>query len=73
MHRGIDLHGQPSFGEFHLNLNARPFSGRPYLGFMLAQQIVDELLARIIPNPVGWYIRLKAEGNITACLTGACA
>src|ERR1700730_18360575 len=30
------------------------FQAAPYLGFMLAQQIVDELLARIIPNPLGW-------------------
>ncbi len=48
--RGIDLRVQPSFGEIDLNLVGTLFQAAPYLGFMLVQQIVDELLARIIPT-----------------------
>src|SRR6202165_1594769 len=51
--RGIDLHGQPSFGEVDLNLVRTLFQAAPNLGFMLAQEIVDELLAGIIPNRLG--------------------
>jgi len=36
-----------------LNLMRALFQAAPYLGLMLAQ-IVDELLARIFPNPLGW-------------------
>ena len=54
MARGIDLHGQPSFGEVHLNLVRALFQAASDLGFMLAQKIVDELLARIIRNALGW-------------------
>src|SRR6202171_1812631 len=52
--RRIDLRGQPSFGEIDLNLVRTLFQAAPYLGFMLVQQIVDELLARIIQNRFGW-------------------
>src|SRR5258708_9126541 len=51
---GIDLHGQPSLGEVHLNLVRALFQAAPYLGFMLAQQIIDELFARIVPKALGW-------------------
>src|SRR5256885_5894878 len=52
MPRGIDLHGQPSFGEVHLDLMRALFQAAPYLRFVLAQQIVNELLTRIIRNPL---------------------
>jgi hypothetical protein len=32
------------------------FQAAPYLDFMLTQQILDELLARIIRNPLGWAV-----------------
>src|SRR5438445_1692246 len=51
--RRIDFHSQASFGEVHLHLIGALFQAAPYLGFMLAQQIVDELLARIIRNSLG--------------------
>ena len=41
----VDLHGQPSFGEVDLNLVRTLFQAAPNLGFMLAQEIVNELLA----------------------------
>src|ERR1700682_4184884 len=49
--RGIELHRQPSLGEVHLNLMRALVETTAYLGFMLVQQILDELLARIIRNP----------------------
>src|ERR1700676_1446372 len=52
MPRGIYLHGQPSFGEVHLDFMCALFQAAPYLSFMLAEQIVDELLSRIIRNPL---------------------
>ncbi len=51
--RRIDLHGQPSFGEVYLNLMRALFQATAYLGSMLVQQILDELLARIIRNRLG--------------------
>jgi hypothetical protein len=51
---GINLHGQSSFGEVHLNLVRTLFQAAPYLGFMLAQQNVHEMLARIIQNRLVW-------------------
>jgi len=62
---GIDLYREASFGEVHLHLGKRPCSGSAGPRFMLAQQIVDELLARIIGIFSAGYIRLKAEGDIT--------
>ncbi len=50
---GVDLHGQPSLGEVHLHLVGAPGQAAPYVGFMLAQQIVDELLARVAGNALG--------------------
>src|ERR1700694_6260071 len=63
MPRGIDLHSQPSFGEVHLNLVRAFFQTAPYLGFVLAQQIVDELLARIIWNALGWVHQTQGRGR----------
>ena len=37
---------------------------------MLAQQVVEELVARSIRQRFCRYIRLNADGEITACLTG---
>src|SRR5712664_2394130 len=37
------------------------FQAAPYLGFMLAQQVVDELLARIISNVVGWIHQTQSR------------
>src|SRR5258708_8319608 len=50
MSGGIDLYREASFGEVHLHLASALVQAAPDLGFMLAQQVVDELLARIIPN-----------------------
>src|ERR1700730_14137567 len=50
---GVDLYGQPSFGEVHLNLMRALFQAAPYFSFMLTQQIDDELVARIISNALG--------------------
>src|ERR1700681_1434262 len=63
MPRGIDLHSQPSFGEVHLNLVRAFFQTAPYLGFMLAQQVVNELLARIIWNALGWVHQTQCRGR----------
>src|ERR1700730_16228443 len=52
--RGIDFHSQASFGEVHLNLMRALFQAAAYLGFMLTQQILDELVARIISNALDW-------------------
>src|SRR2546428_12335157 len=49
----INLYGQASFGEIQLHLVRALLQAAPYLGFMLAQQIFDELLARIIRNCLG--------------------
>src|SRR5207237_6249561 len=49
---GIDLDGQPCFGEVHLDLMRALFQAAAYLGLMLAQQVVDELVARIIRYPL---------------------
>src|ERR1700730_1341540 len=54
MPRGIDLHGQSSFGEVHLNLMCAFSRSAAFFVFMLIQEIVDELLARIISNALGW-------------------
>src|SRR5258708_21127288 len=63
MPRGIDLHSQPSFGEVDLNRMGPFLQAAPYLGFMLAQQIVDELLARIIWNALGWVHQTQGRGR----------
>ena len=46
----IDLHRQPAFGEIDLHLVRAFFQAAADLGFVLAQQIVDELLARVTGN-----------------------
>src|SRR5438876_2039336 len=51
---GIDLHGKPRFGEVYLNLMCSFLQAASHLGFMLAQQIFDELLPRIARNAFGW-------------------
>ena len=43
------------------------------LCLVFPQQIGDELLSRISRNLLGGYIRLNADGEITACFTGPCA
>src|SRR5437867_1989090 len=53
MPRRIDLYGEASFGEVHLHLIRALLQAAPYLGFMFAKQIFDELLARIIRNCLG--------------------
>jgi hypothetical protein len=40
---------------------------------MLAQQIRDKFLPRVAGKISVGYMRLKAEGEIMACLTGTCA
>src|SRR5260370_23412618 len=48
----IDLYRQPPLSEVHLN-RMRSLSQAPsYLAFMLVQQILDEVLARIVGNPL---------------------
>ena len=47
---GIDLDRQPALREIDLNLMGAFFQTAPYLGFVLAQQIVDELLSRVTGN-----------------------
>ena len=49
----INLYGQASFGEVHLHLIRALLQAAPYLGFMFAQQIFDELLAGIIGHCLG--------------------
>ena len=45
--RGIDLDRQPAFGEVDLHL-VRPLAqAAADLGLVLAQQVLDELLARV--------------------------
>jgi len=56
-----------------LNLVRALLQAPPYLRFVLVQQVLDELLARIIRIAWDGYIKLKQEGDITACFTGACA
>ena len=49
----INLHGQPCLGKVDLHLMRSLLQAPSYLGFMLAQQIFDEFLARIIGNVLG--------------------
>ena len=51
---GIDLHGQPCFGKIDLNLMRPLLQATTYLCLMLAQQIFNELLVRIIRDAFGW-------------------
>src|ERR1700674_3548529 len=50
---GVDLHGEPRFGKVYLNFMRSLLQATPYLGFMLAQQIFDELFPRIVWKAVG--------------------
>jgi hypothetical protein len=40
---------------------------------MLAEQILDEFFPRVAGRFSAGYIRLRAEGDMTACFTGTCA
>ena len=40
------------------------------LGLVLAQQVLDELISRVAVDLSAGYMRLKADGEITACFTG---
>ena len=60
---GIDLHRQPSFGEVDLNLVRALLQAAANLGFVLAQQIVDELLARIARDPFGRIHEAQRRGR----------
>jgi hypothetical protein len=53
--RGIDLHRQTCISKVYLNLVGALLQTTSYLGFMLAQQIVYELVGRIILNTLGRY------------------
>src|SRR6202011_2457539 len=67
---GIDLHGQPSFGEVNLNLMCALFQAPAYLDFMLVQQIVYELLPRIVPNPLSWVQQTQGRRRYHCLLDG---
>src|SRR6267378_1931833 len=67
---GIDLYGQPSFGKVELDLMRALVQAPPYLGFALAQQIVDELLARIVPNALGRVYQTQGRRRYHRLLDG---
>ena len=67
----IDLDREPPFGEVDLHLVRALVEAAPDFRLVLAQQVVDELLARVAGNPSAGYMRLSADGEITACLTGS--
>ena len=70
---GIDLHRQPAFGEVDLHAVRAPLQAAANFGLVLVDQVLDELVARIARQPSAGYIRLNADGEITACLTGSVA
>src|ERR1700732_110289 len=63
MPRGIDLYRPLSFREVDLHPVRALFQAAPYLNFMLAQQVIDELLARIIWNARGWVHQAQGRGR----------
>src|SRR5258706_8553448 len=56
---GIDLYREGSFGEVPLHVASALVQAAPDLGFMLGRQVVDELLARIIPNLLRRVLQAK--------------
>ena len=72
--RRVDLDRQPALGEVDLDLVRALSQATAHLGFVLAQQVVDELLARYNPgSPRADTSGSRAEGEITACFTGTWA
>ena len=49
----VDLHRQPPLGEVDLHLVRALLQAAAHLGLVLAQQVVDELLARVAGDPFG--------------------
>ena len=50
----IHLHGQAAFGEVDLHLHGALLEAAAHFGHVLAQQIIDELLAWIARQCLGW-------------------
>src|SRR5687768_5495375 len=48
----VDYHGQPRFGEVDLHLMCTFCKAAADFGFVLAQQVVDERLPRIVRNAI---------------------
>jgi hypothetical protein len=69
----IDLDRKPPFREGDLNLVRALSQTIADLGLVLMQQILDELLAGIAGNFLGRILRLKADGEMTACFNGTWA
>ena len=69
----IDFGGKPPLGEIDLHLVGPLLQTATHFGFVLAQQVFDELLARITGNPLGRVHETQCRGEMTACLSGTCA
>ena len=61
------------FGEIDLHRVRPGLKATSYLDDVLGDQVFDELLSRIVGDSFSGYIRLKADGEITACFTGTVA
>src|SRR5262245_26991281 len=60
---GIQLNCQALLGEVNLNLVRALLQTAANLGLVLAQQILDEFLARITGNPFGWIHEAQSRGR----------
>jgi len=59
------------FGEVHLDFMC-PFSGKRRISVHALSQIVDKWSPNSL-DAIGGVHQTRAEGDITACLTGTCA
>jgi len=49
----IDFDGEPSLGKVDLHFIGAFLQTAAHLRFVLAQQVLDELVARVVGNPLG--------------------
>jgi hypothetical protein len=69
----IDLDRQAALGEINLDLVRAFCKTATDLLFMFVEQVLDEFLPRVAGRSSAGYIRLRADAEMTACLTGTCA
>ena len=68
--RGIHFDRKPPFREVYLHHVRALLQAAANLTLVLAQEIIDKFLSPIARHSLVRILRLKAEGEMTACFTG---